>query len=77
MIEQIRRYLTAMPFEPFILQIADGRTMTVNSPDGLWVTPKGGVFFWHQEDDTMERVDLLLVAGVRGPVHSGNGAESS
>ena len=77
MIEQIRRYLTAIPFEPFILQIADGRTLTVSSPDGLWVTPKGGLFFWHQEDDTMERINLLLVAGVRGTVHPRNEPESA
>jgi len=68
MIEQIRRYLAASPFEPFVLQIADGRTLEVNSPDGVWVTPKGGLFYWHREDDTMERINLLLVSGVRGPL---------
>ena len=72
MIEQIRRYLSATPFEPFTLQMADGRTLVVNSPDGLWITPKSGLFFWHQEDDTMERVNLLLVSGVRGTANPVN-----
>ena len=69
MIEPIRRYLGANPFQPFVLQIADGRVLTVNSPDGLWVTPRGGVFYWHQDDDTMERVNLLLITGVRGTLN--------
>ena len=72
MIEQIRRYLSATPFEPFTLQMADGRTLVVNSPDGLWITPKSGLFFWHQKDDTMERVNLLLVVGVRGTANPVN-----
>ena len=66
MIEQIRPYLIATPFEPFILQMADARTLLVNSPDGLWITPKSGMFYWHQADDTMERINLLLIVGVRG-----------
>ena len=66
MLEQNCRYLSAKPFEPFALQIADGRVLTVSSPDGLWVTPRGGLCYWHQEDDTMERINLLLVTGVRG-----------
>ena len=72
MIEQIRRYLLSQPFEPFVLQLADGRTLRIGSTDGLWITPKGGLFYWHQEDDTIERLNLLLVVGVRGHLQPAN-----
>ena len=66
MLEQIRLYLSRQPFQEFVLNIADGRKLAVKSTDYIWLTPKGGLFYWHQHDDTMERVNPLLVVGVRG-----------
>lgn len=70
MFDQIRQYLAAHPFQEFVLNIADGRQLAVKSPDWIWVTPKGALFFWHQEDNTIERLNPLLLVGVRGPAQA-------
>lgn len=67
MFDDIRRYLSKQPFQEFVLNIADGRQLAVKSPDWIWVTPRGGLFYWHREDNTVERVNPVLVVGVRGP----------
>ena len=64
--EQVRRYLSRHPFQEFVLNIADGRQLPVKSPDWVWLPPRGGLVYWHQEDDTIERVNSFLIVSVRG-----------
>jgi hypothetical protein len=58
--EQLRSFLGARPFRPFVIHTTDGRSIDVNHPE--WVPYAGGrVALVAKPDDSFEVVDLLLV----------------
>ena len=58
--DQLRSFINARPFRPFVIHTADGRAIDVNHPE--WVAYAGGrVALVANPDDTFEVVDLLLV----------------
>lgn len=71
-IEKLKRALDAKPFRPFRVNLADGRSIQVRSPEFAFVPPKAERTFWiwgNREDD-YTIVDLLLVTSL----DFGNGA---
>ena len=63
-IEQLRKFHTARPFQPFDIYLADGRTLTVDHPELLAQSRTGRTIAVARPDDTLETVDLLLVVSL-------------
>jgi hypothetical protein len=64
-IEQLRQHHSARPFRPFELYLADSRTVTVEHPEQLAISPGGRTIGVAHHDDTIETIDLLLVVGIK------------
>ena len=61
-INEFRDVLSATPFQPFIVHIANGRTIPVPHPDFVFFTGKGRTaIISRPEDDGFAIVDLLLI----------------
>ena len=60
-IEQMRAAYDARPFKPFVIHLADGRLLPVQSREYLSSSPSGPTFVVWQPDDNMHIIDLLLV----------------
>ena len=63
-IEQLRNLYSAQPFRPFVMHLADGRSIAVAHPEFLASAPSGRTVTVYQPDDTINIVDLLLVTDV-------------
>ncbi|HEV2948381.1 MAG TPA: hypothetical protein VGX70_13470 [Gemmataceae bacterium] len=63
--KQLREMHLALPFVPFEISMADGRTLTVNHPEFLAETPAGRTIAVSHPDGTIEIVDLLLVTSLK------------
>lgn len=61
-IEQLRGAYEAQPFRPFIMHLADGRQIPVRHREFILTVPSGRTVVVCQPDDTLNIVDLLLVA---------------
>lgn len=68
--DHIRQALKTQPFQPFELNLADGRRLLLKHPEFLYVPPRNErtVFFTH-EDGNVEVVDALLIVSLK-PVGS-------
>jgi hypothetical protein len=61
--DQLRSFLQARPFRPFVIHTADGRAIDVNHPQWL-AYAGGGTAVVAKLDETFEVVDLLLVPSI-------------
>lgn len=64
-IEQLRKMHQAQPFLPFDIHLADGRSLPVEHPEFLAITPPGRTIGVGLRDGTIEIVDLLLVTSLK------------
>jgi hypothetical protein len=70
-INEFRNALSAAPFHPFIVHLADGRTIPVVHPDFVLATGRGRTaIISRPEDDWFAIVDLLLMSHVEVPDES-------
>ena len=60
-IEQLRNLYNAQPFQPFIIHLADGRSIPVRHRDFIMPAPSGRTVIGYQPDDSFNVIDLLLV----------------
>ncbi len=60
-IEQIRTAYDAQPFRPFVMHLADGRSIPVMHREFIMSAPSGRTINVYQSDDTLNIIDLLLV----------------
>jgi hypothetical protein len=60
-IEQVRHFYDAQPFEPFVMHLADGRSIPVMHREFIMSAPSGRTISVYQPDDTLNVIDLLLV----------------
>ena len=60
-IEQIRNLDNAQPFRPFMIHLADVRSVPVSHREFIMTVPSGRTLFVAQPDDTVNIIDLLLV----------------
>ena len=60
-IEKLRELHRAQPFRPFIIHLADGRSVMVRHPELLAASPTGRTVVVIEPDDSMHMIDLLLV----------------
>jgi hypothetical protein len=52
------------PFRPFEINLADGRSITVVTPDHIIISPNNDEFVVYHADGTLEFVDGGLVTSV-------------
>ena len=64
--ESLREHLRAVPFEPFAIQMNDGRRFEVPHPDFAALSPKGTEFFVYRNNEAGAgiRLSTLLIASV-------------
>jgi hypothetical protein len=60
-VEQLRSAYNAQPFRPFVLHLADGRSIPVRHREFIMTVPSGRTVVICQPDDTLNIIDLLLV----------------
>lgn len=62
----IREQLRAVPFEPFVVQMNDGRRFEVPHPDFAALSPSGArlIIFRKDSEDAAVALSTLLVASV-------------
>jgi hypothetical protein len=60
-IEQLRAAYNAQPFLPFVMHLADGRSIRVHHRDFIMSAPSGRTVVVYQPDDSCNIIDLLLV----------------
>jgi hypothetical protein len=61
--DQLRSAITSRPFQPFILHLADGRSIPVPHPE--WIAyPGGRIATVFTAINVAQVVDLLLVTGL-------------
>jgi hypothetical protein len=70
-IDQLRKLHQTRPFQAFDLHLADGRTVPVEHPERLAVSPPGRTIGVGMSDGTIEIFDPLLVVSLKP---RGNGA---
>jgi hypothetical protein len=66
LIDTIREHLRASPFEPFVVQMTDGRKFEVPHPDFAALSPKGTTLFVFRNDADGSGISFstLLIASV-------------
>ena len=76
--ETFRRLIEANPFQPFSINLADGRRLKVPHRDFVSHSPNFRmVTVWH-EDDSCDIVDFILVIGFHvRPARNGHGRTKS
>jgi hypothetical protein len=68
--DQLRRLITARPFQPFTVHMADGRQVRVNHPETI--AYDGGRIAVVVQGDEAEIIDLLLVPSLSVAAGDGN-----
>ena len=71
--EQMRALRDAVPFRPFTIHLADGRTLSVPHRDFISQSPAGRTIIVYRADDAFSVVDLYLVTelAVESPADPG------
>ena len=62
--ESLNRAYRDTPFRPFVLRLADGRSVPVPHPEFLSFNPKGRTAVVMDERDGFSVIDLLLVVSL-------------
>jgi hypothetical protein len=60
-LEAFREELNAQPFQPFVIHLADGRSIPVVSREFIMRDPLGRTVLVYQPDGRLSTIDLLLV----------------
>lgn len=64
-IDQVRTLHRATPFQPFEINLADGRALPVDHPEMLAITAPGRTIGVARDDGVIEIVDLLRVTSIK------------
>ena len=59
-ITELRTQCDQVPFQPFVVHLADGRQVSVRHPDFVMFAPSGRSMIVYQPDDSYNVVDLRL-----------------
>jgi hypothetical protein len=60
-LEAFREAINSVPFHPFTIHIADGRSVPVVSREFIMRDPRGRTVLVYQPDGRLSTIDLLLV----------------
>jgi hypothetical protein len=72
-IERIRDAYDKKPFQPFVIHLADGRSIPVLHREFMMAAPSGRTIVVQQPDDTLNIIDLLLVTDLELKPAAANG----
>ena len=64
-IEKLHAVHHANPFRPFVIHLADGRSVRVPHRDFLSHSPSGRTIIVNHEDDSFSVLDLLLITELK------------
>jgi hypothetical protein len=67
-IQELQRNVTTVPFEPFRVMTADGKSYDVLSREHLAFSGKGRLISIGMPDDSFVVLDLLLVTAIQKPI---------
>ena len=78
-IESIRRFTRAVPFQPYEIRMTSGERHRVPHPDFISIAPKGSIVVLIDEDDIPHHLSMRLIEEVvlvrrRGRSNSGKKA---
>ena len=64
--ERIRELIRAVPFQSFVIHMADGRTFRINHPDFVFAPPinQSYVVVAEENQDRLHHLSALLMTGV-------------
>lgn len=62
-IDVVRTALHRSPFDPFVIRLADGRSLPVPHPDFVAVSPRQVVVV-NPEDESVSRIEPLLIVSL-------------
>jgi hypothetical protein len=62
-LEVLRDELHRQPFEPFVLRLADGRSLNIRHPDFVAITPRRVVII-DENDEHMHILEQLLIISI-------------
>ena len=71
-VEQLREVHRARPFQPFTLQLADGKEVAVRHPEFLSFSQRGRTIAVATSEDVIRLIDIMLVTSIE----VGNGKAS-
>ena len=63
--QQMREWHQARPFQPFIIRMADGRSVAVNHPETMAIAPVGRTVTVYNRSGAAQVIDLLLVTALK------------
>jgi hypothetical protein len=63
-IQQLRDAHHAVPYRPFVVRMADGRSFEVPHPDFLSMSPSGRTVIIYHGDEHFSILDLLLMTEI-------------
>jgi hypothetical protein len=63
--DQLRAAARAIPFRPFSVHMADGRSFHVPHPDFVSMSPKGRTVIIYPDNDEMSILDVLRMSEIR------------
>ena len=66
-VKELRSVYRAQPFKPFIVRLADGRSVRVRHPEFMALSPTGRSAVVYAKGGGFEIVDLPLIAGIEVP----------
>lgn len=69
--ERFSSAIKLLPFQPFVVHMADGRAIPVVHPEQVAMHPQSRTVVVDQPNESMHIIDLLLVTGLE----FGNAAE--
>jgi hypothetical protein len=64
-LERIRAVHRALPFQPFTIRVADGRSFHVTHPELLSISPSGRTIVVNYGVEDFSVIDLLLVTEIQ------------
>lgn len=70
-IEKLKELYEAEPFRPFVIRLADGRSVPVVHREFMAAAPSGRIVTVFQPDDRLNIIDAMLVTDLK---MVGNGA---
>jgi len=62
--DTIVRFLNARPFEPFIVNLADGRSFSVSHPEFASISKGGRTLMVSDHDENVEWMDTMLITSL-------------
>lgn len=63
--QQMREWHQARPFQPFVIRMADGRSVVVKHPETMAISPVGRTITVYTRSGAAQVIDLLLVTALK------------